>query len=98
METLFLNLFRNSGQPLALYLYRRVAKPHLQAVALDATLVATIAQDFIAFGTSTTEEGAALEQVVLDQVKIGAPNATVQDIAGFMVKLGEELAVDYPAA
>lgn len=96
METLFLNLFRNSGQPLALYLYRRVVRSHLQAVSLDPALVATIAQDFIVFGTSATEEGQALEQVVLDQVQIGAPSATVADITAFMVKLGEELAVDYP--
>lgn len=96
METLFINLFRNSGQPLALYLYRRVVKPHLALVGLDPALVATIAQDFVAFGTSATEEGAALEQVVLDQVHIGAPTITIADITPFMVKLGEELAVDYP--
>lgn len=98
METLFLNLFRNSGQPLALYLYRRIVRPTLQANALDPAVVSMIAQDFAQFGTSQTEEGQALEQVVLDQIHLGAPTATVADIANFMVKLGMEMLVDYPAA
>ena len=97
METLFNNLFKNSGQAFALYLYRRIARKEIQKNNLDAETVAIIAQDFIQFGTATTAEGQALESIVLDVVHVGAPTLTVADVTPFMVMLGQEMAVDYPA-
>jgi hypothetical protein len=96
METLINNLFRATGQPLALYLYSRLVRDQLPQI--DPTVVSVIASDFATFGTSSSEEGLALVDVVLGLVTPWAPTLTVADMSPFMIELGTRMQVDYPAS
>lgn len=96
MESILRTLLTVSGDAAALYIYRRVIRGQLVAMGLDATIVATVADDFKLWGTSTTPEGAALEKVVMDQIALASPTLTPADLVLFVQALGTEIAADYP--
>jgi hypothetical protein len=98
METVLRVLFTHSGDAAALYIYRRLVRGQIAAMGMDPAMVAVVAQDFINWGSSSTEEGQALEQVVMDQVGLASATLTVADMALFIQKLGNEIAADYPPA